>query len=83
MGRRSCRAIVEHNKNKCTVQRFRLGRLPAVALRGAGVRQARPIGPFDVPIAGQARARGLVLVTRNSGEFGRVPGLRIEDWEAG
>lgn len=42
-----------------------------------------PIGPFDALIAGQARARGLVLVTRNTGEFGRVPGLRIEDWEAG
>ena len=45
--------------------------------------QGRPIGPFDVLIAGQARARGLVLVTRNTGESGRVPGLRIEDWEAG
>jgi len=45
--------------------------------------QGRPIGPFDVLIAGQARGRGLVLVTRNTGEFGRVPGLRIEDWEAG
>ena len=45
--------------------------------------QGKPIGPFDVLIAGQARARGLVLVTRNAGEFGRVPGLRIEDWDAG
>lgn len=44
--------------------------------------QGKPIGPFDVLIAGQARARGLVLVTRNAGEFERVPGLRIEDWEA-
>jgi tRNA(fMet)-specific endonuclease VapC len=42
-----------------------------------------PIGPFDTLIAGQARARGLVLVTRNTGEFGRMPRLRMEDWEAG
>jgi len=40
-----------------------------------------PIGPYDVLIAGQARARGLVLVTRNTAEFERVSGLRIEDWE--
>lgn len=41
-----------------------------------------PIGPYDVLIAGQARARKLVLVTRNTAEFARVPDLRIEDWES-
>lgn len=40
-----------------------------------------PIGPYDVLIAGQARARDLVLVTHNTAEFSRVPALRIEDWE--
>jgi tRNA(fMet)-specific endonuclease VapC len=39
------------------------------------------IGPYDVLIAGQAVARDLVLVTHNTREFARVPGLRIEDWE--
>jgi tRNA(fMet)-specific endonuclease VapC len=39
-----------------------------------------PIGPYDVLIGGQARARNLVLVTRNTSEFRRVPGLKIEDW---
>ncbi len=39
-----------------------------------------PIGAYDLLIAGQARARGLTLVTRNGREFGRVPGLAIEDW---
>jgi tRNA(fMet)-specific endonuclease VapC len=38
------------------------------------------VGPFDVLIAGQARARNLVLVTHNSREFSRISGLRIEDW---
>lgn len=39
-----------------------------------------PIGPYDILIAGQARARGLVLVTNNAREFSRVGGLQIEDW---
>ena len=40
------------------------------------------IGPYDVLIAGQAAARDLTLVTHNTREFARAPGLRIEDWEA-
>src|ERR1700674_739472 len=41
-----------------------------------------PIGPYDVLIAGQAIARNMVLITRNTDEFARVPGLRSEDWQA-
>ena len=44
--------------------------------------KGRPIGPYDVLIAGQAIARNLTLVTHNTDEFGRVPDLRIEDWQA-
>ncbi|MYB18473.1 MAG: type II toxin-antitoxin system VapC family toxin [Holophagales bacterium] len=40
----------------------------------------QPIGPYDVLIAGQALARGLVLVTANRREFDRVTGLTCEDW---
>ena len=40
-----------------------------------------PIGPYDVLIAGQALAREMILVTRNTEEFGRVIGLQIEDWQ--
>ena len=40
-----------------------------------------PIGPYDVLIAGQAKARELTLVTHNTTEFQRVPGLKIEDWK--
>lgn len=39
------------------------------------------IGPFDTLIAGQALSRDLVLVTHNTREFGRVPNLKIEDWQ--
>jgi len=42
-----------------------------------------PIGSYDVLIAGQAKARGLTLITHNTEEFSRVQGLQIEDWEAG
>jgi tRNA(fMet)-specific endonuclease VapC len=40
-----------------------------------------PIGPYDVLIAGQARARNLTLITHNTTEFTRVPGLKVEDWQ--
>lgn len=43
--------------------------------------QGTPIGAYDVLIAGQARARGLILVTRNLREFERVPGLKAENWQ--
>lgn len=40
------------------------------------------IGERDLQIAAIARARGLSLVTHNTREFGRVPGLSVVDWEA-
>jgi len=42
--------------------------------------EGTPIGPYDVLIAGQAVARDMILVTQNTREFERVPGLRFEDW---
>ena len=45
-----------------------------LALRGT------PIGPYDALIAGQAKARALTLITNNVREFGRVAGLRVQDW---
>ncbi len=43
-------------------------------------RKGTPIGPYDLLIAGQALARGLVLVTANVGELRRVEGLEVEEW---
>ena len=42
----------------------------------------KPIGPYDMMIAGHARSTGLILVTNNEREFERVPGLRVENWVA-
>ena len=38
------------------------------------------IGPNDMLIAAQALCAGLTVVTANTGEFSRVPGLNIENW---
>lgn len=62
-------------------------RLPAGPRRAGELRArlaliGRPIGPYDLLIAGQAQARHLTLVTHNTAEFGRIDGLTVEDWEA-
>ncbi|MCQ6260750.1 tRNA(fMet)-specific endonuclease VapC [Alcanivorax sp. MM125-6] len=49
-------------------------------LRAELARAGTPIGPYDQMIAGHARSQGLILVTHNTREFERVPGLRVEDW---
>lgn len=40
------------------------------------------IGPNDTMIAAIALANNLTLVTHNTREFSRVPGLSIEDWQS-
>ena len=54
------------------------GHLRAV-LASAGT----PMGAYDIMIAAQGISRGLCVVTHNTGEFARVPGIRLEDWAAG
>lgn len=39
------------------------------------------IGPYDLQIAAIALVHQLTVVTHNVAEFGRVPGLVVEDWE--
>lgn len=43
-------------------------------------RNGTPIGPNDLLIASITLAQGFTLVTHNTREFSRVPGLAIEDW---
>jgi len=38
------------------------------------------IGEADLWIAAVTGAADGILVTHNTGEFARVPGLRLEDW---
>ena len=40
----------------------------------------KPIGAYDLLIAGQALRHKVTLVTANTKEFQRVPGLAFEDW---
>ena len=51
------------------------GRIRA-ALEAVG----KPIGAYDLLIAGQALRHGLTLITANGREFARVKGLDWEDW---
>jgi tRNA(fMet)-specific endonuclease VapC len=71
-----------------------VGDLEEVPFDGAAARAAaqirveleargQTIGPLDLLIAGTAVSRRATLVTNNTAEFRKVPGLRIQDWTAG
>jgi tRNA(fMet)-specific endonuclease VapC len=53
----------------------------AARIRALLESQGQPIGPYDVLLAGQALGGSLILVTANTREFSRVPGLTWEDWQ--
>ena len=43
--------------------------------------RGQPIGSYDVLIAATALANNLIVVTHNTREFGRIAGLKVEDWQ--
>ncbi len=49
-------------------------------LRAELQRAGMPCGPHDMQIGGHARSEGLIVATNNTREFGRMPGLRTENW---
>ena len=49
-------------------------------LRAALAYAGTPIGTYDVMIAAQGLTKRLTVVTHNTEEFSRVPGLKLEDW---
>ena len=55
----------------------------SASVRATLEKKGQPIGAYDVLIAGTALSRGLVLVTSNVREFGRVAALRVENWRKG
>ena len=52
----------------------------AAVIRNELARRGQMIGPLDMLIAATASANGATLITHNTAEFSRVPGLLIEDW---
>lgn len=50
------------------------------AIRNYLEKNGMVIGPNDMLIAAQALAQELIVVTANSGEFSRVPDLKVENW---
>jgi tRNA(fMet)-specific endonuclease VapC len=52
----------------------------SAGIRVALEKKGTPIGPYDVMIVGTALSKQGTLVTSNTKEFRRVPGLKIIDW---
>jgi len=52
----------------------------AADIRARLERAGQKIGPIDTLLAGHARSLGVTLVTGNTREFSRVPGLIHENW---
>lgn len=50
------------------------------AIRAELEAAGQPIGMNDLLIAAHAQALGLTLVTDNTREFSRIPGLKLENW---
>lgn len=84
---------VQKQANTLRLQKFLDGPVQLLEFEGEDARHAgeirnrleragRPIGAYDVLIAGQALHRKLTLVTANTREFARVPGLLWQDWAA-
>ena len=49
-------------------------------IKGELAKSGNIIGPYDIQIAAQGLARGFTVITNNTDEFKRIPGLKVEDW---
>ncbi|MBK8337453.1 MAG: PIN domain-containing protein [Sterolibacteriaceae bacterium] len=78
----------EHNRERLSrvVDRIEIAVIDAAvshayaSIRSDLERKGTPIGANDLWIAAQALSLGATLVTDNVREFGRVRGLRFENW---
>lgn len=84
--------MLDSAKQSNTFRTLEAMRLEVLPFDADGARQAGdiraaltaariPVRSHDLLIAGQARARDLVLVTHDIRKFARVDGLWIEDWQ--
>ncbi len=54
--------------------------IPYGKLKAKLRKEGKVIGPIDMLLAGQAISKGLILVTNNTDEFGRIENLKLENW---
>jgi tRNA(fMet)-specific endonuclease VapC len=73
-------SLLAHVLRNCTVAPVLPFDDAAAMVFAALVAQRLRVRTMDLRIAAVALARGLVVLTRNASDFGRVPGLEIEDW---
>jgi tRNA(fMet)-specific endonuclease VapC len=50
-------------------------------LRSQLISRNQQIGPYDALVAAIALVNSHVLLSRNTAEFSRVPGLQLENWQ--
>ncbi|PIW29690.1 MAG: VapC toxin family PIN domain ribonuclease [Rhodospirillales bacterium CG15_BIG_FIL_POST_REV_8_21_14_020_66_15] len=82
--RRRNREVLEGFLGRLEVLDFDLAAaVHAAEIRAGLVAAGSPIGAYDLQIAGHARSRGLAVVTNNTREFTRVPGLDVRNWASG
>lgn len=83
---RSCRSEVQRKGIDAAMSVYGVLSLDDKAARSAAWLKytleavGTPIGHFDQLIAGIDLVHDMILVTRNTREFERVPGLRVENW---
>lgn len=56
--------------------------LECARIRNLLERQGFRIGAYDLQIAATASAFNMTVITRNTSEFTRIPGLSVENWES-
>ena len=72
--------VAKSTRAEFNTRRLRTFLAGPVSVRAALEASGKPIGAYDVLIAGQAIHRQLTLVTANVAEFSRVRGLIWQDW---
>lgn len=73
------RRLHQHLENYRLIQVLDFDAVAATAFQRLQTERIR-IGTMDLRIAAIVLARDALLLSRNRADFGKVPGLRVEDW---